>query len=423
MKIFKKEYLPVILLAAAIALSPSFSAGQITGGRVIEIRVEDILIVILGLVWMTNFLISGRKKIEKPPLLLPILAWLGVGFFSVLTNWILGNIGFSRGFFYFLKEVQFFFLYFYLFYHIRSLDSAKFIIKFWIFLGFINVGWVVYQIIASSEARYYYGPTAIAEPAASFPSGGFFVLLFIFLFNILLYYFLNLKISIFKKAILIVATISPIIGIIGSGSRTGFLSFIFAILLSLFFFFLKKRNLKTFLSGVLISTIILILIFSFLSLVFEDSPRVSKRIGSVLEPASLFSTYLEGRIETTIGFLLGEALRGPSHLPFFGLGKGYLIGEAHNQYLRNFIETGVIGSIIFLILIFAIIKRAWQGFSKGKDQLSIGLSVGLLVATLTMLFISLATEVFTVVKPSEVYWFFAAITMAVFSINKKTVTA
>jgi len=46
-----------------------------------------------------------------------------------------------------------------------------------------------------------------------------------------------------------------------------------------------------------------------------------------------------------------------------------------------------------------------------------------LVATLTMLFISLATEVFTVVKPSEVYWFFAAITMAVFSINKKTVTA
>ena len=82
MKFFKKEYLPLILLAAAIGLSPSFSAGMLEGGRVIEIRVEDILIVILGLVWLSNFLISGRKKVEKPPLFLPILAWLGIGFLA-----------------------------------------------------------------------------------------------------------------------------------------------------------------------------------------------------------------------------------------------------------------------------------------------------------------------------------------------------
>jgi len=61
MKFFKKEYLPLILLAAAIGLSPSFSAGEIIGGRIIEIRVEDILIVILGLVWLANFLVSGRE--------------------------------------------------------------------------------------------------------------------------------------------------------------------------------------------------------------------------------------------------------------------------------------------------------------------------------------------------------------------------
>jgi len=58
-KIFQN--FPLVILAAAIGLSPSFSAGEIIGGRIIEIRVEDILIVILGLVWLANFLVSGRE--------------------------------------------------------------------------------------------------------------------------------------------------------------------------------------------------------------------------------------------------------------------------------------------------------------------------------------------------------------------------
>ncbi|GAG71502.1 unnamed protein product, partial [marine sediment metagenome] len=111
--------LELILLIIAIAFSPSFSAGVIEGGRVVEIRVEDVLIVIFGLAWIASFLISKKEKIKKPPLLLPILAWLGIGFFSILINLIFTNIGISRGFFYFLKEIEFFFLYFFIFYHIK----------------------------------------------------------------------------------------------------------------------------------------------------------------------------------------------------------------------------------------------------------------------------------------------------------------
>ena len=56
-KIIIKIY-PLILLATAIALSPSFSEGMIECGRVIEIRIEDILIVVLELIWIANFSIS-----------------------------------------------------------------------------------------------------------------------------------------------------------------------------------------------------------------------------------------------------------------------------------------------------------------------------------------------------------------------------
>lgn len=106
-----------------------------------------------------------------------------------------------------------------------------------------------------------------------------------------------------------------------------------------------------------------------------------------------------------------EASEKESLMSFFiGMGAGS-VGEVHNQYLRNFIETGIIGSIIFLILIFAIIRKSWQGFLKNEDNFLVGLSAGLLIATLAMLFCGFATSPFIVVKPSEVYWFFAAMIM------------
>lgn len=402
--------LPLILLAAAIALSPSFSAGTLPEGKIIEIRAEDILIVILGLVWIANFLISGRKRVEKPPLFFPILVWLGIGFFSLLTNWIFGNLGLSRGFFYFLKEIEFFFLYFYLFYHIKSIDAAKFIVKTWIFLGLINVGYVIYQIVTGSRTGEY-GTAAISEWGV-FPTGAFFLIIFIFLVNIWIYYFFPLKISVFKKITLAFFSLSPIIGVVGSMSKTNFLGLILAIFLIVFFWFFKKRNPRTLLTifG------ILVLIITILIITFQNFPLAYQRISFIFNFANLVSNYSAGRWEAAIKPQFEEALNHPFS-SFFGFGKGaiLILQESHNQYLRNFIETGLIGSLIFLILIFAIIKKSWYGFLKTKDPFLIGLSAGLLIATITMLFLSLATEPFIIVKPSGVYWFFAALTMATLS--------
>ena len=189
---------------------------------------------------------------------------------------------------------------------------------------------------------------------------------------------------------------------------------VLAITLSLFLLFLRRKNLKILLAIILIS----IFIFSVCVFAFQSIPEAGKRISYIFNFRNLLLNYEKGRLEPVIKPVFKEALQGPLYLPFFGLGKGY-VTEAHNQYLRNFIETGIIGSLIFFILIFAIIKKSWQGFSKNQDKFTIGLSAGFLVATLTMLFLSLATEPFIVVKPSEVYWFFAALTMAVLSIKAK----
>lgn len=397
--------LPIILLAAAIAFSPSFSAGKIAGGRVVEIRIEDILILILGLVWITNFLVSGRKDFKKPPLFSPIIAWLGIGFFSLLTNWLFMNIEFSRGFFYFLKEIEFFFLYFYLFYHIKNLNSAKFIINFWIVLGVINVFLIIFQLLKGVGFGTY-GPSMLMEKGP-LPSGGFFLILFANLFNIFLYHYLPLNISKIKKIILAILVLSLTAGIFSSGSRTAILGLILVVILTLFFYQLKKGGLKPFFIGFLIFLVIL-------GIFIVVSEKVPYGRG-IRHPISAIGPRM-GIWEEQIRLFPDNSFN-----ILFGLGKSVLLvgEESHSQYIRNFIETGIIGSLIFFILIFAIIKKSWQGFSLRRIALKTGLSAGLLVSTFVMLFISIAAEGFLVVKPNEVYWFFTGLTMAILEISKR----
>lgn len=404
-KLFKKENLPLFLIVAAIVFSPDFSLGTIEGGRSIDIRIEDILIVILGLVWIASFLISGKKKTGKPPLFLPILAWLSIGLISVLTNWIFMNIGFSKGFFFFLKEIEFFFLYFYLFYHIRSLNSAKFIVKTWIILGVISILLILLQFTISMKYGEY-GPGLFIE-RGPLPSGGFFLILFANLFNIFLYCCSGLNISKIKKTILALAVLSLIIGVISSGSKTAILGLVMATILSLFFYQMKHRGLKPFFIG-------LVALFVIGGLFYVISKKIPYILSTRTPIASLFS-----RVE-----IWQRQFAAFPENPFnilFGLGKSAFLTaeESHSQYVRNFIETGIIGSLIFLFLIFIIIKKSFQGFSLEKDPFLVGLSSGLLVATLTLLFVSISAEAFIVVRIAEVYWFFAAITMAALSLKKQ----
>ena len=401
--IIKKDYkhnLPLILLVIAISFSPSFSAGVIEGRRVIEVRAEDVLIVIFGLAWIANFLISKKEKIKKPPLLLPILAWLGIGFFSILINWIFMNIGISRGFFYFLKEIEFFFLYFYIFYHLRNFDSAKFIINFWIVAGVFNICLIIYQLIADIGYGNY-GPSMFMEEGP-LPSGGFFLILFANLFNVFLYYYSRLKLSKIKKIVLALCILSLPVGIISSGSRTSILGLVLVVILSLFFYQFKYGALKSIF--VILGLLIIIgVIFYFVS---DKVPYIlnlqpERALRSIGQRAEIWDSQLKAMPDNIFYY-------------FFGMGKSVLLtsDESHSQYVRNFIETGLIGSLIFLFLILYIMKIAIKGWLlKGKTFLT-GLSSGLLISTFAMLFISIAAEGFLVVKINEVYWFFAAVTMA-----------
>jgi len=203
------------------------------------------------------------------------------------------------------------------------------------------------------------------------------------------------------------------IGIYASGSRASFYGLIFALFLTLLFYSIRKGFLKTFLIG------FFVLIFIISIFLFSQKSLVKRYLS--LE-YFLWNLNPENPVSRPGIWIsqFSEASERPWFF-FFGFGKSVILGgqgESHSQYVRNFVETGIIGSLIFLFLMFIILKKSWQGFSRGKNPLLIGLSSGLFVATLTLLFISISAEAFIVVKISEVYWFFTALTMVALSLNR-----
>ena len=410
------KILPLFALSAAVALSPSFSAGRLPGGREIELRLEDILIFVLGLVWVLNIILA-RRRAGKAPLLYPILAWLGLSLISTFTNVFLEDLASWRGFFYFLKILEFVVFYLYFFFTLKKLRSVKLIVNFWIILAVLNAAYVFYQALcfyfgAKSFWRFgEYGTAALSEWGV-FPTGSFFLILFIFLFNVFIHYFLETDLSKTKKILLGVAVISPAMGVFGSCSKTSFLAFILAFLCSAFFSLLKKRSFRLY-AALFLSLLLIIVIFTF---IFKTVPD-AYRLLDVFSPEKVFADIKNGRIGQTAQTLSDNSPGIKGWKILLGAGRGR-VEEAHNQFARDFIEIGVAGTVAFLALVALIFKRALSGVLKGDSNFSVGLSSGLFTATLAMLFCSLATEPFIVVKTSEVYWIFVALAMAALTIKE-----
>jgi len=404
-------YLFLIFLIIAISLSPRFSFGFIpTTQRSIDIRVEDIIIFVGLIAWFFCVLISGKYKFKLPPLFWPIFSMLAFGFFSILVNILLGKISLEITFFYFLKEIEFFLLYFIVFYCIASFNSNKQLIKYWLFFSLINFFWLVYVFIYNIKWSIWYGPNAFMEPQGPFPSGGYFLLIFIFSFNLLIFYFSKIEISIYKKVFMFILCIIPILGILSSGSMASTLGLFSSIFISIFLLYKDRLNLIV----VFKILILVVAIFSILFSAIYILPVAKKIVSFEKIKWEYMSGSSGSRGENFINNLI-IVLEHPQKL-IIGIG---IFGEAHCQYMRVLLERGVIGLLLFFWLMWSILKISYEGFNERNNNFNKGLFGGLFTATIVMLIMAIPNDVFMVVKVAEVYWFFVAMTTATILLPKE----
>lgn len=405
-----KEFLSilgVVLLALTIGFSPSITVAQLADGRAVEIRAEDILISLLLIFSIFSFLIYGKNPIKIIPLFYLIGAWLGINVLSIVANVFFNNLYITRSFFFFLKEVQFFVIFLYVFFYVKSINAVKFLMNTWIFIGLVSALWIIYEIVTGSQYAYHYGPNTFIEPEGTISSGGFYLLIFLFLFNVFLHYYSDEKIPILKKSILFLIIILPAVGVFSSGSRAALMGFIPAFGFSLLVYLIKKKVAHKNLLLVFNSVLVVIILFS---ITYINAPFLQRFTDIDSATYELESKHSVSRISIwrdQLKYFLDK----PLFLPIgFGTGVVLKYGESHSQYVRNLVEVGIIGTIIAGVLLAALVKESLKSY-RSKDNFVHGISIGFLSATIAMLFISLTTEPFIIVKVAEVYWFFTGLTM------------
>jgi O-antigen ligase len=80
-----------------------------------------------------------------------------------------------------------------------------------------------------------------------------------------------------------------------------------------------------------------------------------------------------------------------------------------SQYPRVLIETGIIGFIAFLYLLYSIFKLAISRMKSASNSYFKGLSIGFFAGFAGLLFHALGANTFIIVRIMEPFWFFAGI--------------
>ena len=88
---------------------------------------------------------------------------------------------------------------------------------------------------------------------------------------------------------------------------------------------------------------------------------------------------------------------------------GYDLGDTHNIYVKIMVEQGIIGIIIFAILIFIFIKEGFRLYRNGDDDLGKGLGLGFAICIFVLLVNNIFVDRWTYLELSGYLWIFAGL--------------
>jgi O-antigen ligase len=112
-----------------------------------------------------------------------------------------------------------------------------------------------------------------------------------------------------------------------------------------------------------------------------------------------------------------EAMRDLVRHPVLGFGvTGYRFVDA--QYVRVAAETGLLGLLLFLLLLATILRESYRVFKASHDPFDKGLTIGFIAGFTGLLFHAIGANTFIIVRIMEPFWFIAAMVMMIPSLEK-----
>ena len=358
--------------------------------------------IIGGLVFfiLSIFFFINIKKIYSTPLFYPILLFVGLSFFSIFYS-----IEIFTSIREFIRIATIFLLYFLTY---KLIENKK---DFYLLLKIILISYVLPAIVALIQ---FVGGWGMSDDFGGFqriygtfthPNLFAFYTFFILglILSILLASWKNKSLIFNKKILLISIGISTFL-LFATYTRSALASLVFFVLI---FGFLKYRRM-------LLIGLILFLVTYFLSNIFRE--RIWDLIsldpyGSIVWRFRLWRDILPLSLwQPWLGYGIGTFER----LTEFYRGFSWGSLEAHNDYLKIFVENGILGLTAYFWLIIALLFKLFKIFRKNINQEKI-FSLGILVICISLFMASFFDNI---LRTTALQWNFWILLGSWFKINK-----
>jgi O-antigen ligase len=394
----------------SMLLSPEIIAGDVGGmattGRGFTLRLEDFLLVIIGLSWFARTAVDKSTGLfRKTPLNQPIAAYIILCFVATLWGKTTGDVKGIAGFFFVLKYFEYMIVFFMVVNFVKTPAQAKRLL-FCLFLTCFIVS--VYGLMQIPGGARVSAPFEgeVGEPNTF---GGYLVLMGAVAIS-LIDHLKDIRLRLSASILMIVALIC----LLYTQSRASYIAIIPAYFtISLF----SKRRFY------LLAGLVVVIVISPLVV-----PRVAReRIKETFtQPKQQGQVQLgKLRLDTSASARIisyKEALTDWQKRPILGHGvTGYTFMDA--QYPRILVETGIVGLLAFAWLVYALFRVGVSTWRDAQDDLVRGLSVGLTAGLVGLLVHAIGANTFIIVRIMEPFWFLAGIVIALTQMNDESIHA
>ena len=398
----------IYILIFSMLLSPEILIGGLggertTAGRGVTLRTEDFLLVLLAFAWLVRTAVNKELGlVRNTPLNRPIGYYSVACIFATGMGMILGDVKGITGFFFVLKYIEYFVVFFMV---VNNVQSRAQIQRYTIamLLTALIVSMVGIAQIPSGERV-----SAPFEGGAGEPNtfGGYLLLMGAVTAG-LAFQITNRRFSLLLGGLVSFLTL-PFLATLSRASYLGLPFAYFAFLV------LHRKRRST----------MLILLFALVGLGTVAVPdSVRDRVMYTFEQADYRGQLRVGgvKLDTSTSARLknwGESVVDFLASPLWGFGvTGYKFIDA--QYPRVLVETGLLGLGTFFALIYAIYRESLRLFRESKDTLFRGLAMGLVAGLTGILVHVLGSNTFTIVRIMEPFWLVTGLVVAAGELERK----
>ena len=395
--VFVKTELGLYLVIFSMLLSPEITTGSggLAEGRRVIVRTEDLVLLVVAFSWLAKTAVNKELGLTlKTPLNRPIMAYVAVTVIATLIGYATGTVKGPSAFFYVLKYVEYFVVYYMVANNLGDRAQA------WRLVVAAFLTGAIVSVMGAAQIPSGQRVSAPFEGAEGEPNtlGGYLLFLMALAGGIALE---TQRVRVRVTCLALLALMA--LPFAYTLSRASFLAVPF-VLIALGFFSTHRRT--------LVAALSLLLVASPLVGVMLPKPVVN-RILYTFEPEAGSATVKLGKIAfdpSTSARLISmqQAFQAWMRRPFLGYGVTGA-GFMDAQYARTLVEVGVIGLAVFLWLVWSVLKGSLGTLRTLRDPDERGLALGFLAGTVALLVHAIGANTFIIVRIMEPFWFFAAV--------------